>query len=91
VQKLQNLSADNSKGDLCIEKYLMKSEKAFFADVKKERMSCEFQNLVVELSSDDLRQIGPAAMMSVKSSRDSFMGGSRAPSIIEGYRPDCES
>lgn len=67
VQKLQILSSDNSKGDLCIEKFLMKSEKAFFADVKKGRMS---------------------TMTSVKSSRDSFGGGSRAPSIIDGYRPE---
>jgi alpha-1,3-glucan synthase len=39
VQKLQNLSADNSKGDLCIEKFLMKSEEAFFDQVKKDKLS----------------------------------------------------
>jgi alpha-1,3-glucan synthase len=39
VQKLQTLNADNSKGDLCIEKFLMKSEEAFFHDVKKEKLS----------------------------------------------------
>ncbi|KAL7424549.1 hypothetical protein Q5752_000233 [Cryptotrichosporon argae] len=39
VQKLQSLSADNSKGDLCIEKFLMKSEKAFFSEMKKEKLS----------------------------------------------------
>jgi alpha-1,3-glucan synthase len=44
VQRLQILSADNSKGDLCIEKFLMKSEKAFFDDVKKGRMSCELSS-----------------------------------------------
>lgn len=39
VQKLQNLSSGNSKGDLCIEKFLIKSEKAFFTDMKKEKLS----------------------------------------------------
>lgn len=39
VQKLRNLSAGNSKGDLCIEKFLMKSEKQFFSDMKKEKLS----------------------------------------------------
>lgn len=39
VQKLKDLSADNSKGDLCIEKFLIKSEKAFFVEVKKEKIS----------------------------------------------------
>lgn len=42
VQKLQILSADNSKNDLCIEKFLMKSEKDFFDVVKKGKMSCEY-------------------------------------------------
>jgi alpha-1,3-glucan synthase len=41
VQRLQILSADNSKTDLCIEKFLMKSEKEFFDVVKKGKMSCE--------------------------------------------------
>jgi alpha-1,3-glucan synthase len=41
VQKLRDLSADNSKGDLCIEKFLIKSEKAFFEEVKKEKISGE--------------------------------------------------
>ncbi|KAI5452972.1 hypothetical protein NCC49_006506 [Naganishia albida] len=66
VQKLQALTSDNSKNDLCIEKYLIKSEKAFFDDVKKSRMS---------------------SMASVKSSRDSFVQ-SRAPSVMDGYRPE---
>ncbi|CAD6563802.1 MAG: Cell wall alpha-1,3-glucan synthase ags1 [Tremellales sp. Tagirdzhanova-0007] len=39
VQKLRDLSADNSKGDLCIEKFLIKSEKAFFEEVKREKIS----------------------------------------------------
>lgn len=68
VQKLQILNSDNSKTDLCIEKFLMKSEKAFFEEVKRGRMS---------------------SVASVKSSRDSFVQ-SRAPSMIDGYRPDCE-
>ena len=44
VQKLRDLSADNSKGDLCIEKFLIKSEKAFFEEVKKEKFSGEYNN-----------------------------------------------
>jgi alpha-1,3-glucan synthase len=39
VQKLRDLSSDNSKGDLCIEKFLIKSEKAFFDEIKKEKIS----------------------------------------------------
>ncbi|BEJ00050.1 hypothetical protein CcaverHIS631_0410920 [Cutaneotrichosporon cavernicola] len=39
VQKLRSLSSGNSKGDLCIEKFLMKSEKQFFSDMKKEKHS----------------------------------------------------
>jgi alpha-1,3-glucan synthase len=39
VAKLQNLSADNSKGELSIEKFLQKSEEAFFDKVRKDRLS----------------------------------------------------
>jgi alpha-1,3-glucan synthase len=39
VAKLQNLSADNSKGELSIEKYLQKSEEAFFDKVRKDKLS----------------------------------------------------
>ena len=39
VAKLQNLSADNSKGELSIEKFLVKSEEAFFDKVRKDKLS----------------------------------------------------
>lgn len=38
IQKLQLLSSDNSKGDLCIEQFLVKSEKKYFATVKKDKI-----------------------------------------------------
>ena len=37
--KLQGLSSDNSKGELSIEKYLQKSEEAFFDKVRKDKLS----------------------------------------------------
>ncbi|KAI0748206.1 glycoside hydrolase family 13 and glycosyltransferase family 5 domain-containing protein [Daedaleopsis nitida] len=39
VQKLQMLNPHNSKHELSIEKYLMKSEEAFFDKVKKDKLS----------------------------------------------------
>lgn len=39
VQKLQALNAKNSEHELSIEKYLIKSEEAFFGKVRKERLS----------------------------------------------------
>lgn len=39
AQKLQTLSADNSKGELSIEKFLTKSEELFFDRVRKEKLS----------------------------------------------------
>jgi hypothetical protein len=39
VQKLRDLSAGNSMNDMCIEKFLMKSEKQFFSEIKKEKMA----------------------------------------------------
>lgn len=39
VSKLQGLTIENSKSDLCIEKFLMKSEEAFFDQVKKDKLS----------------------------------------------------
>ena len=39
VQKLQALNSHNSKGELSIEKFLMKSEEAFFDKVKKDKLS----------------------------------------------------
>jgi hypothetical protein len=39
VQQLKHLNSDNSKGDLCIEKYLEKAEKAHFVLLKKEKVS----------------------------------------------------
>lgn len=47
VQKLKDLSANNSKGDLCIEKFLIKSEKAFFDEVKKDKIASKFKHLSV--------------------------------------------
>lgn len=39
VAKLQALSAENSKGELSIERFLVKSEEDFFNKVKKDKMS----------------------------------------------------
>jgi len=39
MAKLQNLSLDNSKGELSIEKFLTKSEEAFFDKVQKDKLS----------------------------------------------------
>lgn len=39
VSKLQDLSVDNSKGDLSIEKFLTKSEEKFFDKVRKDKLS----------------------------------------------------
>jgi alpha-1,3-glucan synthase len=39
VSKLQSLTVENSKSDLCIEKFLMQSEEAFFHQVKKDKLS----------------------------------------------------
>ncbi|QRW14378.1 alpha-1,3-glucan synthase [Ceratobasidium sp. AG-Ba] len=39
VEKLQLLTADNSKSELSIEKFLTKSEEAFFDKVKKDKIS----------------------------------------------------
>ena len=45
MQKLRDLSPENSKGDLCIEKFLIKSEKAFFVEVKKDKISGEHRRI----------------------------------------------
>lgn len=39
MQRLQVLNAHNSKHELSIEKFLMKSEEAFFDKVKKDKLS----------------------------------------------------
>ncbi|ORY31635.1 putative alpha-glucan synthase [Naematelia encephala] len=39
VQKLKDLSAANSKGELCIEEYLRRSEKRFFKGMKEDKMN----------------------------------------------------
>ena len=39
MQKLQGLNADNSKGELSIEKFLVKSEEAFFDRVRRDKLS----------------------------------------------------
>ncbi|KAF8550287.1 glycoside hydrolase family 13/glycosyltransferase family 5 protein [Imleria badia] len=39
VQKLQALSSDNSKGELSIERYLVKSEEAYFDRVRRDKLS----------------------------------------------------
>ncbi len=39
MQKLQTLSAENSKGELSIERYLQKSEEHFFDKLKKDKLS----------------------------------------------------
>ncbi|KAF8654127.1 hypothetical protein AX16_003658 [Volvariella volvacea WC 439] len=39
IQKLQNLNSKNSEHELCIEKYLIKSEEKFFGRVRKEKLA----------------------------------------------------
>ncbi|KAG2151025.1 glycoside hydrolase family 13/glycosyltransferase family 5 protein [Suillus bovinus] len=39
VQKLQTLNSNNSKGELSIEKYLVKSENAFFERARRDKLS----------------------------------------------------
>lgn len=39
MEKLQDLNADNSKGELSIERFLTKSEAQFFDKVKKDKLS----------------------------------------------------
>ncbi|TFK29967.1 alpha-1,3-glucan synthase [Coprinopsis marcescibilis] len=39
VQRLQNLDSKNSESELSIEKFLMKSEEAFFGKVRKEKLT----------------------------------------------------
>ena len=39
VQKLQSLNAKNSEHELSIEKFLVKSEEAFFGKVRKDKLS----------------------------------------------------
>lgn len=39
VQKLQMLSSENSKGELSIERFLVKSEEAYFDRVRKDKLS----------------------------------------------------
>ena len=39
MQKLQALSSDNSKGELSIERFLVKSEEAYFDRVRKDKLS----------------------------------------------------
>lgn len=39
VQKLQALSSENSKGELSIERFLVKSEEAYFDKVRKDKLS----------------------------------------------------
>ena len=36
--ELRDLTPKNSKGDLCIEEYLIKSEKSFFTDIRNEKL-----------------------------------------------------
>jgi alpha-1,3-glucan synthase len=45
VTKLQNLSADNSKRELSIEKFLQKSEAEFFGKVRKHKLSAAASQL----------------------------------------------
>ncbi|ORX40442.1 hypothetical protein BD324DRAFT_677915 [Kockovaella imperatae] len=82
VQKLRDLSAGNSQGDLCIEKFLIKSEKAFFDEVKKEKMSA-----MSVRSRDSFIHSRPQSMM------DGFRPeslSSRPPSIAPYSRSDYD-
>ncbi|EAU88623.2 alpha-1,3-glucan synthase [Coprinopsis cinerea okayama7 len=45
VQRLQHLDSKNSETELSIEKFLMKSEEAFFGKVKKEKLSSSAASL----------------------------------------------
>ncbi|TDL24794.1 glycoside hydrolase family 13/glycosyltransferase family 5 protein [Rickenella mellea] len=82
VEKLQSLSAENSKGQLSIERYLVESEKSFFEKVKKERLSyaasvrssareSTWETPTPSLNYDHYRPPSPGA----HSQRSSMIGG----------------
>ncbi|RXK40574.1 alpha-1,3-glucan synthase [Tremella mesenterica] len=71
VQKLQHLTAGNSKKELCIDEFLQKSEKRYFNDARKDMIAAQS----VRSSRDSFMQSRPASMMDgfrPESARDSY-------------------
>ena len=81
VQKLQMLNPHNSKHELSIEKYLMKSEEAFFDKVKKDKLSSAAS---IRSSQRDSVWGTPAGSSFDHSRPSSPSGHSFAPSGLNG-------
>ena len=81
MQKLQLLNSHNSKHELSIEKYLMKSEEAFFDKVKKDKLSSAAS---IRSSQRDSVWGTPAPSSFDHSRPSSPSGHSFAPSGING-------
>ncbi|CED84497.1 modular protein with glycoside hydrolase family 13 and glycosyltransferase family 5 domains [Phaffia rhodozyma] len=75
VQKLQLLNAGNSKGDLCIEQFLIKSERKYFATVKKDKINASTASYKGS---------------SIKGSSRDSMFGTPSPSLHYSYGEDGE-
>ncbi|KAF8892560.1 glycoside hydrolase family 13 and glycosyltransferase family 5 protein [Infundibulicybe gibba] len=84
VQKLQMLNAKNSEHELSIEKYLMKSEEAFFGKVKKDKLSS-----AASIRSSQRDSVWGTPSPSLYSRPDSPNGQSFAPSDYEGGPPNA--
>ncbi|EIN07319.1 modular protein with glycoside hydrolase family 13 and glycosyltransferase family 5 domains [Punctularia strigosozonata HHB-11173 SS5] len=99
AQKLHNLSAENSIKDLCIEKFLMKSEEQFFHEVKKEKLASSAASLRSKRDSvwgtpsiyEGSRPSSPNAMSFGPSSNSSFddrghITGDMGPEVVQMTR-----
>ncbi|KAH9946048.1 glycoside hydrolase family 13 and glycosyltransferase family 5 protein [Epithele typhae] len=82
VQRLQMLNAHNSKHELSIEKFLMKSEEAFFDKVKKDKLSSAAS---IRSSQRDSVWGTPAPSTFDHSRPSSPSGHSFAPSVNGDY------
>lgn len=68
--ELRDLNPKNSKGDLCIEEYLVRSEKSFFTEIKNEKLGVKSKSKKGDFSS---------RRGSLESSRASSFSGETPP------------
>ncbi|ODQ52039.1 putative cell wall alpha-glucan synthase [Saitoella complicata NRRL Y-17804] len=59
ASRLENLNSKNSKDELCIENFLVKSERAFFNDVREKKLGIVSSRPASIFSEDDMSRSSP--------------------------------
>ncbi|GJJ12099.1 hypothetical protein Clacol_006340 [Clathrus columnatus] len=87
IRGLQNLSPENSKGELSIERFLTKSEEKFFGKLRRERLSsaASFRSSIQDLGSGRSAEESSPDISSMEQQIDFEASGDVEPDSVDQF------